>query len=384
MFKLAVAHTEDPDAHGASEELIHVLAAQLGGIDAQALMVLAPVDFEYAVLLEELRRAYPDAGLIGCTTDGELSGSLGFQEDSVVVMGFAAKGLTFRAGIGRGVSADPDAAAAEALAQAGVGMADPPRLCITLPDGLTSRGVDITEGLQAALGEGVTLFGGTAGDSFRFEKTLQFFGDEVLEDSLPVLLVYGDLRLACGVASGWRPVGEGGVVTRVEGGVVYEIDGAPTREFYRAVLGDHIPPSGEYPLAVPTGGEGKFYLRFPTGWDPKNGSVTYAADVPAGSRVHVTKADRDEILQGAAESLRLALEDYGAGTPDAAFFVSCCARKQVLGTRACEEHREILSVLPEGLPFAGFYSYGEISPIHAGEAARFHNETLITLLLGAP
>jgi hypothetical protein len=61
-----------------------------------------------------------------------------------------------------------------------------PRLCITMPDGLTVSGSAALNALRAALGDAVPVFGGTAGDQWRFKGTKQFHGTEVLQDSVPV------------------------------------------------------------------------------------------------------------------------------------------------------------------------------------------------------
>ena len=54
------------------------------------------------------------------------------------------------------------------------GKGDAPSLCITLPDGLTVSGSAALNALRAALGDAVPIFGGTAGDQWRFKGTRQF------------------------------------------------------------------------------------------------------------------------------------------------------------------------------------------------------------------
>jgi serine phosphatase RsbU (regulator of sigma subunit) len=61
---------------------------------------------------------------------------------------------------------------------------------------------------------------------------------------------------------------------------------------------------------------------------------------------------------------------------------SCAARKWILGSRSAEEFGLLNARLPKPLPFMGFYSFGEISPLGPGRAAVLHNCTMITLLLG--
>jgi hypothetical protein len=50
----------------------------------------------------------------------------------------------------------------------------------------------------------------------------------------------------------------------------------------------------------------------------------------------------------------------------------------VLGHRADEELESIASGLHEDVPFAGFYSYGEFSPMHRPSmTCSLHNQTVV-------
>ena len=165
------------------------------------------------------------------------------------------------------------------------------------------------------------------------KSTRQFFGTEVLQDSLPVLLLCGDLHFSYGVATGWHQVGDVGTITRASGAVVHEIDGAPAIDFYRKYLGPAATPSVELPLAILNSRDATDYLRASWGAvDATTGAVTFLGKVPQGARVRLTLADRNQILTGCAESLSIARSNFPAGVePAAALFFSCTARKIVAG-----------------------------------------------------
>jgi hypothetical protein len=42
----------------------------------------------------------------------------------------------------------------------------------------------------------------------------------------------------------------------------------------------------------------------------------------------------------------------------------------------------VRKVIGPTTPVAGFYCFGEIAPIVAGDVSRFHNATMVALLLG--
>jgi hypothetical protein len=258
-----------------------------------------------------------------------------------------------------------------------------------MPDGLTVSGSAALNALRAALGDAVPIFGGTAGDQWRFKGTRQFHGTEVLQDSVPFLLFDEGVVFSFGVDTGWRPIGREGRVTQVDGHVVHAIDGQPATAFYREFLGNaDMTQLTEYPLAV-TADEGRgFYLRAPGGRiDETTGSIQFLADVPEGARVHITTTNRDQILDATRSSFQHALDDFpkdsagGIGKPALALCISCAGRKQILGSRTQEEGR-IVSELLAGVPAVGFYGYGEIARLAKDGISHYHNETFTTLLLG--
>ncbi len=384
MFSAVVGHSEEADAEAAVEEIVQQCRARLDGTVPSAGLLFAAIDFDHQVLLCEITRAFPGMALIGCTTDGEISSELGFREDSATLILFASDTVDITSGVGRELSADVAEACRVAIEAAKAKTDKPPRLCIATPEGMTAEGHSVTATLQHAVGHDIPLFGALAGDQWRLKSTKQFYGTEVLTDSIPVLLLCGEFHFSYGVATGWRQVGEVGRVTRATGAVVHEIDDKPAIDFYRKYLGPGTKPTAELPLAILNARDASEYLRASWGVvDETTGAVTFLATVPEGARVRLTLADRDEILTGCGESLAIAKSNLPAGAqPAAALFFSCAARKILLGTRTPEELRLIRQTLGEAVPICGFYGYGEISP-NMGDptGTKYHNESFVTLLI---
>jgi hypothetical protein len=384
MFSAVVGHSEEVDAKSAAEEIIDQCRARLDGTAPSAGLLFAAIDFDHEVLLYEIDRAFPGLELIGCTTDGEFSSELGFREDSATLMLIASNTVDITAGVGRGLRADVAGACRSAVEAAKAKTNRPPRLCMATPEGLTADGHSVTAMLQHAVGQDIPLFGALAADQWRLNSTKQFYGTEVLTDSVPVLLFSGEFHFSHGVATGWRQVGEVGQVSRASGAIVHEIDGKPAIDFYRKYLGPGTKPTGELPLAILDAGDANEYLRTSFGdVDETTGAVTFQGTVPQGARVRLTLANRDEILTGCAESLSIAKSNLPAGAqPAAALFFSCAARKILLGTRTEEELMLIRGSIGDGVPVCGFYGYGEISP-NTGDptGTKYHNESFVTLLI---
>ena len=295
---------------------------------------------------------------------------------------FCSDEIEFHAAVGRQVSSNPVTIAQQTVQTAQAQAQRPATLCLTTPESLTTSGILILQGLQQALGAEVPIIGGTTCDQWKFKQTYQFFGQEVLSDALPILLLSGNLLWGHGVSSGWTPIGKKGIATKAEGNVLHEVNGQPALEFYRDYLGD-IRPSPSYRLAVFEPNQESWYMRTSNGaYDEASGSITFFADIPPQSEVQVVRASRDEMVNSAGLSMQQALQHYPGTQPTVALFFSCTGRMHVLGTRAKEEYQVLYPEMPAGVTSAGFYTYGEIAPLRPNGNAQFHNETFVTLLLG--
>ncbi|MBD2206575.1 FIST C-terminal domain-containing protein [Calothrix sp. FACHB-1219] len=383
MFRVVVGHSNDPDSQNAIAEVIQQCSSSFGGLIPQAGILFTAIDFDHVLILQRIQDAFPGIELIGGTTNGEISSTLEFQQDSLTLMLFATDEVEIRAGIGRGASKNPALAAQIAIAQAMAKSTSTPQLCLTFPDSLTSNGVLILDGLKQSLGEHIPIIGGMAADDYTFDKTYQFFQGEVLSDSVPVLLFFGKLLFSHGVASGWTPISQRSRVTKVDGNVVYEIDGERALDFYQHYLGKEKFAANYaiHALAV-FQDQDHFYMRAPNGYDQQTGSVTFFSDIPEQAVVQITDATRDDILSASETSLKNALTHYPGLEPTAALLISCAARRRILGTLATQEYQLVKTHLPEALVCCGFYAYGEIAPLVGKGQTQFHNKTFVTLLIG--
>jgi len=381
MFKTVVGHSNDTDSFEAVTEILEQCLESLAGITPNAGILFAACDFNHSLILQQIYARFPNLELIGGTTDGEISSILEFQEDSLTLMLFCSDEIEFCAGVGTKASLDSVAAAQAAIKQATSNSRQKVVLCVTVPDGLSSSGVAIIDSLKQELGDNLPIVGGLTADGGNFQKTYQFYNQEVLSDSIPIMLFSGDLLISCGVNSGWNPIGKKSTITKAEKNIIYEIDHQPALDFYQYYLGE-LSPSIEYPLAVFEPDNKHFYMRAPISHDTEQGSITFFGDLPQGAVVQITEGNCEGILTSSELSIQQALNDYPGTQPDAALFFSCTARRQILNTRAEEEYQFAKKHLNKALPSCGFYTYGEIAPLEKYGSTLFHNETFITLLIG--
>ncbi|MEM7555426.1 MAG: FIST N-terminal domain-containing protein [Cyanobacteria bacterium P01_A01_bin.84] len=391
MLKTVVAHSDDPDSLDAVQEIVEQCKNKLSNhefnhIPPQAGILFAAIDFDFSLILEEITLVFPDIELIGCTTDGEMSSVLGFQQDSLTLMLFCSDTVKIHSGAGHKVRENPIDAAKSAVAQATQKSSETAKLCICLPasytaEGLTTSGESILEGLKLALNVEIPILGGTAGDQYRFQTTYQFFGNQVLTDSLPVLIFSGDILFSHGISCGWQPVGRKGIVTKSAKTLLYEVDGKSAVEFYQHYLGDR-PPTAENSLAVFEGNSDRYYIRVPNTHDSEVGSINFLGNIPEQAVVQITNISREEIITASKVSFNNALKNYPGKKPAAALLFSCCCRRWALGTRAKEEYELIEKAFDGEISICGFYTYGEFAPLELSFSTYYHQETFVTLLLG--
>jgi hypothetical protein len=300
---------------------------------------------------------------------------------------FHSERVQFQAGVGENVRADPEGAAQRALATARSGLADPVRLGILLPEGLGIDSKRILDAVSAELDDSVPVCGGMAGDQARFENTYQFCNGRVYRDAVPVLLLAGPLHVATGVASGWEPMGDDHVATRVEGLVIHEIDGQSPHDLWLKYFGT-IGTTGNrnyfavYPDAAPGNDRSdEFYLAVPSHFR-EDGSMVTLNHAMQGSRMRFAMATRDQILSGTSTSSERARTAFGDREPDAALVFSCAGRQLALGTRVGDELDLMHEHVGASVPTIGFYTYGEICPLTDSPRPYTHGATFVTVLIG--
>jgi hypothetical protein len=387
MFKMAVGQTDELDGELAAAEILQQCGAALDGETPQAGLLLATHDLDLEEFLTAVTDAFPGIKLIGCTTLAPVSSASDYVEGSTTLTLFASDVIGFSTGLGTDVASGVGSAARQAAAEALDDADGKPALAIVTPTMEDFDPAAVSEEMGKALGNDIPVFGGGAVPDFPVMSpwvgAVQFYGDRIVTDSLPVLLLSGPLQVSVGVAHGWKPVGRKAVVTRSKNEVVYEIDGEPVVDFYRHYLGATGEPALANPLALLDEDTGRYYLRAPLVWDEEEGSATFFGSVPEGSTVQVAMASTEEILAGTEASVQEALSGFPKmSKPEGALISACAVRNFLLGSRTSSELDLIKSGLGGDVPIAGFYAYGEIAPLNAESTPRFHNETCVTVLIG--
>lgn len=328
--------------------------------------------------LDQIKNAYPQAHLFGCSSAGEICGTQ-VSDDSLVATAVSFDHTQLE-GVQIKISeVDDSYQAGEHLAQS----LDKNGLyhVLVLSDGLKINGSDLVKGLTKYLPEKVNITGGLSGDGGRFEETLVLLDSQPQKDTIAVMGLYGNrLKVGYGSFGGWNTFGPDRLITKSKGNVLYELEGRSALELYKNYLGEHaqgLPATGLlFPLSLRTKEGETGVVRTILSVSEKEQSLTFAGDVPEGAYVHLMKANFDRLIDGAVEAARTAYQAIGSSSPDLAILISCVGRKMVLKQRIEEEVEGVREVLGDHTILTGFYSYGEISPSLPGSACKLHNQTM--------
>jgi len=327
--------------------------------------------------LDEIKRVYPKAYLLGCSTAGEIYGTQVF-DDSLVVTAVSFERTQLK---GLKVTIDKmenSYNVGQLLAQS----LDPEGLAhvFVLSDGLKINGSELVKGLIKHLPDSVSVTGGLSGDGPFFKETYVLWDDEPERDSVAIVGLYGrDLKVGYASFGGWDPFGPERLITRSQGNVLYEFDGKSALALYKKYLGDHakgLPSTGLlFPLSVRIKTVERGVVRTILSVNEEEQSMTFAGDVPEGAYARLMKANFDRLIDGAVEAAKTSLDMIGA-PPELAILISCVGRKLILKQRIEEELEGVHDVLGEQAVLSGFYSYGEISPFTKDAQCELHNQTM--------
>lgn len=385
MFKVTVGHSCDPDSTAAIQEVVDICQVNLGDVLPCAGILLASPDYEHQLLLDYLDSIFPDLELIGGTTCGEMSSLEGFQLDSLVLILFCSDTIQIQAGVGHHVNPDYQEATHKAVQMAQEKLTQPIQLCLLCPDGLTANGNSIVHNLQTALPDQTPILGGMAGEDLTYnsDNMHQFFKKLVLQNTVPILLFSGEFHFSFGVGCGYQPISTKGIVTSVSGNRIHEIDHKPAELFCRKYWGDlQLHPPDIIGLAVFEDQGDQVYFRSIQKFDEETMDLVSFGDVPLHSSVQLSEATRADILEGTRTSISNAVSSYPSQTPEVLLCFSCGGRRLSLGKKVSQEYEIIKSILPMNISIAGFYVYGEFSPLERKGKSYFHNLTIISMLIG--
>ena len=332
----------------------------------------------------ELQNFYPNSYIILSSTSGEIMGTE-VSDGSLVVTAIQFEHTAYQVAVENIKNWENSYDVAKQLS--GVFEQESLRHIFVVSDGQLINGSELVKGFNDTLGAGVTVTGGLAGDGARFQKTLVGMNSQPTEGNIVAIGFYGErLKIGYGSVGGWDSFGPERIITKSKGNVLYELDGQSALAIYKKYLGAKaagLPSTALlFPLSIRLNDDNKSLVRTILAIDEEEQSMTFAGDMPEGTKARLMKANFDKLIDGAYDAANSGLIPLNSKEAELAILVSCVGRKLVLDQRIEEEVESVVEVVGGNAAITGFYSYGELAPFAGYLNCELHNQTMTVTLLG--
>jgi len=332
------------------------------------------------LLFEQVRKNYPEAEIVGCSTAGEIlkdeifnnsivSTAVYFEKTKVKVNCEPIHSMDDSFKIGAKLIAKIEKSGLKHI--------------MILSEGLGINGSELIKGMYSGNHiDGVSVTGGLAGDQALFDETVVVCNAPGKSNLVLAIGFYGsEIKIGYGSMGGWDSFGVDRLVTRSKSNILYELDGQPALELYKKYLGVHaagLPASALlFPLSLKLKDSDAPLVRTVLSVNENDGSMIFAGDVPEGEYVRLMKAGFERLIEGASNAAEMSEISLGDSEPDLVILISCVGRKLVLKQRIEDEIESVREVVGKQATITGFYSYGEICPAKPfGQRCDFHNQTM--------
>lgn len=250
-----------------------------------------------------------------------------------------------------------------------------------ISDGSLVNGSELVNGLNEFYQSQVVITGGLAGDDTNFDYTITGLNEHPSRGNIIGFGLYGDhILITHSSMGGWDSFGLSKTVTRAVGNELFEINGRNALDFYSEQLGKYaegLPGTALlFPLAVKLNDSDDSIVRTILSINNEKKSMIFAGDIPEGSKVKFMMANFDRLIDAAGSAAKNSIIQAPDFAPELAILISCVGRRIVLAGRTDEEIEAVQNELSPNIPIAGFYSYGEISPLNDGVGCQLHNQTM--------
>jgi hypothetical protein len=236
----------------------------------------------------------------------------------------------------------------------------------------------LIEGIEETLKSNVPIIGGGVIGDYEFSQTKQFCGSYVDHQSVVGALLGGDFNPYFRIMHGCTPKdGIYHTITKIEGSVLYEVDGKPVVDMIDDQYGNkdwrNQVPVGRLTIGINYGEkfgdlkEENFVNRLITGVLPNGeGIVLFEPDLKKGSEIMFMLRNNRMMIESAKKNSSELLEKIIANGEQPVFglYIDCAGRAAKVSDALTEEASEVQNVFNQyNTPLFGFYSGVEMAPL---------------------
>ncbi|HWR89182.1 MAG TPA: FIST N-terminal domain-containing protein [Dissulfurispiraceae bacterium] len=235
-------------------------------------------------------------------------------------------------------------------------------------------GSRLIDGIYRGLdGKNVELVGAGTVANFQMMDSYIFTGKGRAKHSAVAAILPSSLECHTTIMHGCIPVSSFLEITRIEGPIVYELDGKPALDVIRNIIGSSL--SADQPSLTVTLGqkygdpfapydESAYINRLIISGNPNDGSVVlFEADFEVGAKVQVMSRDNMTMLESVRRRTAGLLSSLGTRKPVMALYIDCAGRSCAFSGADIEEASLVQAAMGDNIPMLGFYSGVEIAPL---------------------
>jgi hypothetical protein len=394
--KAGVGTSNHHNPNVAGREAAEQALKEAGIANPDFVFMFASIGYDQRSLLRAVRETTGGAPLSGCSAEGTINGVDADESNfSVVVAVISSDELQWTNGLVKGLSADSRAVGWQVAQDLLPHLSTETIGLFVFPDGLIDYLDDFFAGLEGNLPSErfLPLWGGGAGNNFNLEEpTYQYCDDEVISDGVSYALLSGEAQVSWAISHGMVPIGGERKVTRSQGNVIFEIDGKPAIEVLKEYLPEHalIEDRDWMPYAISLAlvfeapsymKDEEYVVRGVPAVRMDDGSITVQTEVQEGTSIWFSSRDKEKISTRFDQMAGQIKEQLGDEKPKLVFQFECMTRGKLLFRE--QEKQKILrrfrkSVGPD-VPWAGFYTIGEIGPVEEHNDRHLYTSVVLAL-----
>jgi hypothetical protein len=391
---VGTSHHHNPNVAG--REAADQALENAGIVKPDIVFMFASIGYDQRSLLRAVRETTGGSPLSGCSAEGTINGDDADESNfSVVVTVISSEELQWTNGLAKGLGADSRAVGQRVAQDLLPHLSSDTIGLFVFPDGLIDYLDDFFAGLEGNLPseQFLPLWGGGAGNNFNLEEpTYQYCDDKVVSNGVTFALPSGRAQASWAISHGMVPMGGERNVARSQGNVIYEIDGKPAIEVLKEYLPEHalIEDHDWMPYAISLAlvfeapsymKDEEYVVRGVPAVRMADGSITVQTEVQDGTSVWFSSRDKEKISTRFDQMAGQIKEQLGDEKPKLVFQFECLTRGKLMFRE--QERQEILrrfrqSVDPD-VPWAGFYTIGEIGPVEKHNDRHLYTSVVLAL-----
>jgi len=391
---VGTSHHHNPNVAGreAAEQ-----ALKEAGLDRpDFVFMFASIGYDQQSLLRAVREATGRASLSGCSAEGTINGDEADESNfSVVVTAISSDELQWTNGLAKGLSGDSRTVGQRVAQELFPHLSSETIGLFVFPDGLNLTLYSFFAGLEENLPSErfLPMWGGGVGNNLNLrEPAYQYCDDEAVSNGVSYALLSGEAQVSWAISHGMVPIGGKRKVTRSQGNIIYEFDGKPAIEMLKEYLPEHALIEDrnwmDYAISLALIFEAPNYMedeeyvvRGVPGIRMADGSITVQTEVPEGTSIWFSSRDKEKISTRFDQMAGQIKDQLGDEKPKLVFQFECSTRGklQFREQKKQEIFRRFRQSVDPDVPWAGFYTIGEIGPVEEHNDHHLYTSVVLAL-----